>query len=157
MKPIVKKILESGLIDKHTALLMEKWKALDEGSSNLVGKEDLKKASEASLIQFAEEVEEIIDGSQEARQETRLAVSVGEPILISWVLSEEKEAAPVVVFRDEMGNFIFPPAMDPNLLIMNRFRTSDGSIWVVTDITALSIADQRYAFEVSAKCVIKKM
>ncbi len=38
MKDLTRKVLESGLINKHTAVLMEKWGYLEPGASDMVGK-----------------------------------------------------------------------------------------------------------------------
>lgn len=37
MKELTKKVLESGLIDKHLAVLMERWGFLEPGASDSVG------------------------------------------------------------------------------------------------------------------------
>lgn len=161
MKPIVKKILEAGLVDKHIALLMEKWKSVDDGAAELVGKEDIRKASESSLLQFAEEIEQLLDESR-SLHETKLSITVKEPFAITWVLVSEPSSTPAsaslidrvgtqaVVFRDEMGNFVFPPGQELMLRAGNRFRLSDGAVWSVVDFIPLFVGEQKYAYQVEA-------
>ena len=64
MKELVKKILEAGLIDKHCALLFEKWRLIDAEAAELVGKADIRKVSEEALVQFADELAVLIEESE---------------------------------------------------------------------------------------------
>lgn len=56
MKPVVEKVLASGLVDKHTAALMERWGYLPEGASDKVNSDALKNATKAQLTKLAEEI-----------------------------------------------------------------------------------------------------
>lgn len=56
MKPIVDKVLGSGLVDKHMVVLMERWGYLPEGSNQKVPEDDFKYKTREQLVQFAEEI-----------------------------------------------------------------------------------------------------
>lgn len=53
MKPIVEKVLESGLVDRATAQLMEQWGYLPDGSADKVKEDALKGATQATLRDLA--------------------------------------------------------------------------------------------------------
>lgn len=142
MKPIVKKILESGLVDKHTALMLEKWRAIDDDAPNLVpDKEDILKAGEELLTQFAEDLDLLIEEERTSFQETKLSITMGDPTLVTWV---KFPRSPIVVFRDEMGNFVFPPDEALHLKAGNRFQ-SDEDTWEIVSAQPLYVGDRKYA------------
>lgn len=146
MKELVKKILEAGLVNKHTALLMEKWRAVDDGAADIVGKEDIRKVSEEALSQFAEELSVLIEKERTSFQETRLSITMGDPELAAWVQFPHSK---IVVFRDEMGHFIFPPDEALHLRMGNRFTTEEG-IWEIVGANPLHVGDKKYAHLVEA-------
>lgn len=71
LKPIAKKVLESGLIDKSMAELMEKWGHLPEGSSELVNEDALKDVTKDHLYKLASELATEVD-KEHALRETNL-------------------------------------------------------------------------------------
>lgn len=71
MKPIVKKVLESGLVDKHYAQLMEQWGYLPEGSTELVKPEALRGATKDQLLKLAEDIGNEVD-KERTLKETQL-------------------------------------------------------------------------------------
>jgi len=105
-----------------------------------------------------------MDEDRNSLRETKLNLSVGEPVIITWVtLVEdvvperdssltEKLRSQVVVFRDEMGNFVFPIDQSPCLQVRSRFQTSDGAVWTIAKCVGLYVGDQRYSYQVSATC-----
>lgn len=68
MKPIVKKILESGLVDKATADLMEHFKMIPEGSSALVREGALKDATQETLSKLAESLAVEVEREHKIRE-----------------------------------------------------------------------------------------
>jgi hypothetical protein len=68
MKPLTEKILKSGLIDKHTAELMEKYGLLDSGASDKVNEDALKNATREQLMQLADELSDEADRSDVLRE-----------------------------------------------------------------------------------------
>lgn len=71
MKPIVETILRSGLVDKHTVEMMEKWGNLPEGAADLVQEDALKHATKAQITNLVEEIAELVE-SDKAIKETQL-------------------------------------------------------------------------------------
>lgn len=56
MKPIVEKLLSSGIVERGFVELMERWGNLPEGSSDLLKNETLKNATKEHLTKFSEEI-----------------------------------------------------------------------------------------------------
>lgn len=54
MKPIVEKVLKSGIVDRGMVELLERWGNLPEGASELINSESLKDATKQQLTKFAE-------------------------------------------------------------------------------------------------------
>lgn len=86
MKELTKKVLESGLIDKPTATLMERWGQLDPGASDLTDEHKLTGALERSkderfirqtLEDFVEELELLIQPEALERYVTKLDCNRG--------------------------------------------------------------------------------
>lgn len=75
MKELTKKILESGLVDKTTAKLLEKWGQLDEGSTDLVGRHELTKKT---LEDFIEDIELLLQPEAIEKHETQLDPLISE-------------------------------------------------------------------------------
>lgn len=146
MKELVKKILEAGLVDKHTALLLEKWRSVDDGAAEMVGKEDIRKISEEALTQFAEELSLLVEEERTSFHETKLSITMGDPMLVTWALHPRSR---IVVFRDEMGNFIFPADEALHLNTGNRFQSGEDT-WEVAGSSPLHVGDKRYAHLVEA-------
>jgi hypothetical protein len=145
MKPIVEKILKSGLVSKHTAALMERWGSLEPGSVEMVGEEDLRKASKKTLMKFAEDIGELIESDRHEILETRLSIDVSEPMLVSTEYPDGIKKS-IVVFKDMMGNYIFPPEIFVKEDML--FSTSDGIEWVVDEVTQLFKSHVKYATQV---------
>src|SRR4051812_13765626 len=106
MKPLVKKLIESGIIDKHAVQMMEKWgSGVDPGASDLVGN---KQVHEETLTQFAEEIEEMIDNERGQVKETRLDISAKAP---PSVFSSAK-AGLFAAIPDEFDRLIVSPDLE---------------------------------------------
>lgn len=56
MKPIVEKMLRSGLVDRATAELMERYRMIPDGASEIVREDALKDATQAQLAKLAEDL-----------------------------------------------------------------------------------------------------
>jgi hypothetical protein len=61
MKPLIEKVLKSGLIDKHMAQMLEKWGNLPDGASDLVNDDALKDATREQLTKLGEELGDEVD------------------------------------------------------------------------------------------------
>lgn len=71
MKPLTQKVLESGLIDKHMAQMLEKWGNLPEGSAELVKDDALRNATKEQLTKLGEELGDEVEKLR-ALKETQL-------------------------------------------------------------------------------------
>jgi len=62
MKELSKKIIEAGLVPKHTLQMMEKWKMLDPSDVHAVpSKEELESRTKEQLTSFAEEIAGLLE------------------------------------------------------------------------------------------------
>ena len=68
MKPIVEKVLASGLVDKGTAQLMEMWGYLPEGASEKVKEDELKGATQEKLTNLAKDLADEIEKEHHLRE-----------------------------------------------------------------------------------------
>ena len=74
MKPITKKILESGFLDKHVTAMFERWGTLDLQDKS--PETTLKIRTKEQLEKFAEELEELMDQESDVMRETPLDLPV---------------------------------------------------------------------------------
>ena len=150
MKQIVKKILEAGLVEKNAVLLMEKWGQVDRGSSELVGTKDLRATTEEAFTRFAEEVEALIEKEREELRESRLAIQVGDPFLGSWATQAGiggEIVRGVVLYKDEMDNFLFPVSEDKFITPGATLRVGEEE-FTVLEKHKLFVGQQPYVIQV---------
>jgi hypothetical protein len=150
MKDIVKKVLEAGLVSKHTALLMEKWGTLDRGASDLVDSENIHEMSEKTLLRFVEDIEALIERERDSVRETALSIRMANPFQVSLSRSSGIRV-PYVVFKDEMGRFIFPSYAHEEISEGDIFtRVTTGEKWKVTEVVPLYVGEDLCAVRVVA-------
>jgi ribosomal protein L25 (general stress protein Ctc) len=65
MKELTRKILEAGLVDKHTAMAMEKWGNLERGSADIVGTNQVTKDT---LQAFADDIANLFETEQRLKE-----------------------------------------------------------------------------------------
>jgi len=80
---LTEKVLASGLVDRHTVELMERWGYLPGGSVDKVNEEALKNATREQLTKLADEIDNAVDHELRLR-ETRLDLEK-----IKWPTSVE--------------------------------------------------------------------
>ena len=68
MKPIIEKVLASGLVDKATVELMEQWKYLPEGASSKVKEDALKGATQETLTELARNLADEVEKEHHLRE-----------------------------------------------------------------------------------------
>jgi hypothetical protein len=77
MRPVTKKILEAGLIDKHVQAMLTRWGSLE----GIIPPEQIPEMkrldTKQKLERFVEELEELIDKEEETMRETPLDMAVG--------------------------------------------------------------------------------
>ena len=99
MKEILKKILESGLVDKHVARLMEKWGMLPQGAEEQV--------RTATKTQFNELMEEISDLVYEDKKETIIEVFTKDKVIVEFSVADEGPVITLHGYIDRLGTFYF--------------------------------------------------
>jgi hypothetical protein len=108
LKPLVKKVLESGLVDKNMAELMEKWGNLPEGAASLVKDDSLKNATKDQLMKLAEEIGTEVD-KERTLKETQLDLDqIRWPTVVTIRTNNYEHVAwqvPAVI--DRMGRLYF--------------------------------------------------
>jgi len=113
MKPLIEKVLESGLVDKATAKLMESWGYLPDGASDKVNEDKLKGATQETLTKLAGDLATEVE-KEHALRETYLDlerlrwpvtdISLKKPTSIDGpaLLAER-----LVAVVDRMGRYFF--------------------------------------------------
>lgn len=157
MKDLSKRILESGLVDETTALMMEKWGVLEEGASDLTKKEELKNATREQLMKFADEVADKVDEDRRLR-ETMLDLNQ-----LRWHVPVKLAAKDIGLFHvdpisalvDRMGRYYFRPQdVDRAWLVPGHLIVGQGMAGkdvVMLEVTDLFIGDQVAAIQVSTQ------
>ena len=151
MKPLVKKILEAGLVDKHAARMFEQWGQLEPGAADLVGQ---KKVTEKTLEDFAEDIEALLEDEHEVK-ETRLDVQVRPPVDLFCPASGIFSAV-----EDEMGRYIISTKVLLNrgdqifhsldgLHYLDHQRRKDLPCWTVLEVESLFQGDKLVAYQVT--------
>lgn len=108
MKPLVEKVLRSGIVDRGMVELLEKWGNLPEGSSELLKSETLKNATKDHLQKFAEELAEEV-ATAHALKETNLDLDrLRWPVEVTILDAKQKVLAKsVAAVIDRMGRYFF--------------------------------------------------
>lgn len=108
MKPLIEKVLKSGLIDKHMAQMLEKWGNLPDGASELVNDDALKDATREQLTKLGEELGDEVDKLRTLK-ETQFDIDK-----MRWPteVSIRNEAGQQIVYKipaviDRMGRLYF--------------------------------------------------
>jgi hypothetical protein len=81
MRPVTKKILESGIVDRHVAAMLTRWGTIEPTEYDHNRR---KFETKAQLEQFAEELEALIEKEEDLMRETPLDMPVG--VLEEFVL-----------------------------------------------------------------------
>ena len=140
MKPLTKKILMSGLVNKHVAIMLERWGQLEEGASDLVGKERITKKT---LEEFVEDIEEMVEGDDGEIKETVFAIHVKPPSLY-W----SRRVGSFSAAEDRMGRLIVSPSHAPHPG-ESVFRDSEVYARKVLSVSPIFIGETLFAYQVT--------
>lgn len=150
MSQLTEKILRSGLVDKHTAALMEKYGLLEEGSTEKVNEDALKGATRAQLERLAEDL--AVEAEREfALKETMLDLSqLRWPVTVR-VNSDGVKSAPMSALIDRMGRYYFRPQdVNKSWFVPGYSIDRDGYLpQTIIESTELFVGDQVVAIQVS--------
>lgn len=167
MKPIVKKVLQSGLVDKSMVELFEKWGNLPAGSSELVNDDALKNATKEHLYKLAEEIGTEVD-KERTLKETQLDLDkLRWPKTVSIARNLEEGGTEllqedIVVMVDRMGRYYFRPEdveestlVPGRLLLVKQKPVSNGPFvhpalkQQILEVSPLYIGESLVCFQVS--------
>lgn len=160
------KVLKSGLVDRHTAEMMERWGYLRPGSAEQVNENALKDATKAQLTKLAEELDDEID-AELRRRETRLDLDkLRWPVEVDLVTSSGVHVSmktPAVV--DRVGRYYFrmedvdPEWFVPGYLLKRTQRVKTSSwetklvVEEVLEATVLYSGESAVCVQVTARPV----
>lgn len=153
MSQLTEKILRSGLVDKHTAALMEKYGLLEEGSTEKVNEDALKGATRVQLERLAEDL--AVEAERElALKETMLDLNqMRWPATVGvWDL-EENTVRRVGALVDRMGRYFFRPQdvtlreLTPGNFLLCGVADADKK--TIFEAQELFVGDQVAAIQVS--------
>lgn len=143
MKPLVKKILEAGLVDEHTARMLEKWGALEPGASSLAGRQ---KATRESLEELAEDIVNLLEEDED--KETHLEIRVEGPPLMMYTKKYGLFGAAV----DAMGRLIVSPRIEltPGMKVWPE-ESKEWKGWTVLEVEKVHRGDLLVAYQVTVE------
>ncbi len=109
LKPVQKKILESGLVDKAMIELMEKWGNLPPGSSELVNEDALKEATQPTLMKLAEDLASEVEKEFVLRETYLDLERIRWPAVVNIFKNDALEAVAngLTGVVDRMGRYYF--------------------------------------------------
>ncbi len=118
MKSLTEKILKSGLIDKHTAQIMERWGQLPEGASDIVQENALENATKEQLARLAEEIAEEVETESRIKETSLDLNTLRWPKTVRRIVRPNREAGAlstvgsIIAYDlsavvDRMGRFYF--------------------------------------------------
>lgn len=143
MKPLTKRILEAGLVDKHAAKMFESWGQLEPGDSDLVGR---KMVTETGLRAFIDDIEQLTEPDDEMK-ETRLDIRVTQPpVTLLYV----KTGNYIAAIEDEMGRFLIGSAwgfLVPGEVL--RIAGEDEDYWTIEQVEPLYQGDDLIAYQIT--------
>lgn len=149
MKPLTRKLIESGLLDKHTIAMMQRWGQWDSGTignavmeSSNPAAVSLKEMTEEGLEEFAEELSELLEQRSEIH-ETRLEMQVKEKTLIHDHLGKSQEG-----YFDLAGNLIIPVPLRLRVHRGSRLRANTQT-YQVLDMDPVYQNDEMVALQVT--------
>lgn len=155
MKPIVEKVLASGLVDKATAQLMEQWGYLPEGSVERVDEDKLKNATQETLTKLASDLATEVE-KEHALRETYLDLE-----RLRWPAAIERISKPMlgqpeviatnlVSVVDRMGRYYFRiQDVDKEWFVPGYLLRKNGSDEKILQAQVLYVGEQGVCVQVT--------
>jgi hypothetical protein len=163
LKPVQKKVLESGLIDKAMAELMEKWGNLPPGSAELVNENALKDATQETLTKLADDLATEVEKEHVLRETYLDLERIRWPATVT-VLRPPSQAEAAAA--DSQGLQVTAKVVVPNLdAVMDRmgryyFRIQDVvEDWFIPGLVlSRNVPSQRnpHALEIRFETILQK-
>lgn len=150
MKSITKKVIEAGLVSKHTLLLMQRWGYLEPEATPIHGtmQTDLKEG----FAKFVEELDELLAEEDDGDiKETKFSITLRNPSLVKWYVPTG-DNNPIIVFTDESTQLIFPASEDPQP--GDRFYAIDTqNLYEITTVIKLWSGSNVIAHQVGSNLI----
>ena len=156
MSEIVKKVLGSGLIDKHTAALMEQFGLLEPGASDLVNEGALKDATQVQMEKLAEELALVVEREHKIKETYLDLERIRWPARVCIELSPIQKTPYIDGVMDRHGRYFFRyPDVDQAWFVPGRRLFRDGFMAheMIVEATPLFIDDKPVALQVTAQAV----
>jgi hypothetical protein len=158
MSEIVKKVLGSGLIDKHTAALMEQFGLLEPGASDLVNEGALKDATKAQMAKLAEDLAVTVEREHKIKETYLDLERIRWPARVSIGIDLELGSKTAIIdcVMDRHGRYFFRwQDVDSSWFVPGRrlFREGFGTHEMIIEATPLYIDDKPVAIQVTAQAV----
>jgi len=161
MSEIINKVLRSGLIDKHTAELMEKYGLLDPDTAGLVMGDHVTNLTKDQMQKLAEELALVVEREHKIKETYLDLERIRWPARVSVALDGQEEALPrktsfIDCVMDRHGRYFFRyQDVDPSWFIPGRrlFRDGFATHEMVVEATPLFIEDKPVAIQVTAQVV----
>lgn len=164
MSEIVNKVLRSGLIDKHTAELMEQYGMLDPGAAETVNEDALKDATQGQMKKLAEELAVEVEREHKIRETYLDLERIRWPVHVT-ISSRERTIITLSGVMDRHGRYFFrfqdvdPNWFVPGYLVEKRNVLPDVSHDVylipskemIVEATPLYIDEKPVAFQVTTQ------
>jgi hypothetical protein len=164
-KPIAKTLLQSGLIDKAQAQMMEKMGLIPSGASELVRENALKGATEDVLMNLAEELSVAVE-KEHAIRETALDLNrIRWPAFIDVLKSsKEKEGLTPIVANlscvvDQLGRYYVRISEGkeswfvPGYVVLRKLDSNRTSHEYITESQKLFIGEREVCYQVATKVI----
>jgi hypothetical protein len=168
MRPLTRKILESGLIDVATATLMERWGALPEGAAALAADKTIETATRAQLVRMADEIGEEAEKALKLRESLLDLDKIKWPVHLSIykptsrvglefssadILLGDRVETNITAVIDRAGRYYFRPSdiqsnsLIPGYVIVREHR--QGFFETILEVTELFVGSDVAAIQVS--------
>jgi len=162
MKPIVEKMLNSGLVDKATARIMEQWGFLPEGSVEKTKEDALKNATRDELVRLAEDLATEAEKAHAMRETSFDLDRIRWPAEVS-ILNENNDVLvhSVTSVVDRFGRYYFNMESQPSWFVPGftlKRKLQSGLITtyqeeMITESQTLYIDEQPVCIQVATKKV----
>jgi hypothetical protein len=145
MRAVTKKILESGLVDKHAAAMLARWGTIEQDDAHRAGRQSFE--TKEQLEAFAEELEELLEREADITRETPFEVHLGVPF--RFVVSRTSQSW--IGCRDKLDHIICSPKLD--VMRGDILHEDHGMRRQVLDINKLYRGDEVHALELTAEII----
>jgi len=139
MKPLTKKVVEAGLVPRHTLELMKHWQLVPDGAREA----DVSDADQEKMLEFVRDIAVLLEDEQDIPEikETVLdADVVFEDAVMTIAYADtrpERTRYDVQVARDRLGNFLIPYVGQPTEIVARpgtRIWWKDGAEFEVVEV-----------------------